>query len=88
MQKMVVLLSMLSVHSPILISYCLNGVHSRFQFLFGHSIHFTLHINLNLPQKIFLDLLGKQTTDTQEGINQRNMKNWADVADKISFGRT
>ena len=23
-----------------------------------------------------------------EGINQRYLKNWADVADKISFGRT
>ena len=23
-----------------------------------------------------------------EGINQRNLKNWADVADKICFGHT
>ena len=29
---------------------------------------------------------GLRTTD--EGINQRYLKNWADVADKICFGRT
>ena len=29
---------------------------------------------------------GLQTPN--EGINQRNLKIWADVADKISFGRT
>ena len=40
MQKMVVLLSMFSVHSPILTSYCLNGV------LFWHSIHFAFFFTL------------------------------------------
>ena len=34
-------------------------------------------------------LYGTGTTDTQfEGINQRNLKIWADVADEIYFGRT
>ena len=46
MQKMVVLLSMFSVHSPILTSYCLNGVLSRFQVLFWHSIHFAFFFTL------------------------------------------
>ena len=29
-----------------------------------------------------------QTTEPNEGINQKYLKNWADVADKICFGRT
>ena len=34
------------------------------------------------------EVLHTRTTDTHEGINQRYLKNWADVADKISFSRT
>ena len=40
-----------------------------------------------------LPLKGKHTCNhglltPNEGINQRYLKNWADVADKICFGRT
>ena len=30
----------------------------------------------------------ERSTDYNEGINQRNLKVWADEADKICFGRT
>ena len=44
----------------------------------------------------FFDQVGHRTTNASihglrtpnEGINQRNLKFWADVADKICFGRT
>ena len=35
---------------------------------------------------LLLENHGLRTPD--EGINQRYLKNWADVADKICFGRT
>ena len=31
---------------------------------------------------------GLRTPNVNEGIHQRYLKNWADVADKIRFGRT
>ena len=39
--------------------------------------------------KQITNLFTPRTTDTQnEGMNQRYLKNWADVADNICFGRT
>ena len=35
-----------------------------------------------------LKLLNHGLRTPNEGINQRNLKIWADVADKICFGRT
>ena len=35
-----------------------------------------------------IDSLGHGLRTPNEGINQRNLKIWADVADKICFGRT
>ena len=43
-----------------------------------------LFILATLPRNELLH--GLQTPN--EGINQRNLKSWADVADKIFFGRT
>ena len=41
----------------------------------------------SIAQKIENDWVhGPQTPN--EGIDQRNLKNWVDVADKICFGRT
>ena len=37
-----------------------------------------------VDKKIYIH--GLQTPN--EGINQRNLKNWADVTDKVCFGRT
>ena len=37
---------------------------------------------------IFVDTHGYGLRTPNEGINQRNLKFWADVADKICFGRT
>ena len=43
-----------------------------------------------MPQIIYyLDEVARHGLRTSnEGINQRYLKNWADVADKICFGRT
>ena len=37
---------------------------------------------------LLLELLKHRLRIPNEGINQRNLKIWADVADKIFFGRT
>ena len=42
---------------------------------------------LSCSRKIFYRLIHGLWTPN-EGINQRYLKNWADVADKICFGRT
>ena len=46
--------------------------------------HFRTHVDIAL--KIYS--LGHELRTPNEGINQRYLKSWADVADKICFGRT
>ena len=42
--------------------------------------------------RVHMEIFGHTTSHglrtSSEGINQRNLKIWADVADKICFGRT
>ena len=54
------------------------------------SIHTQLKI-LKISRKDYEEFfigLGHEQRTPNEGINQRYLKNWADVADKICFGCT
>ena len=55
--------------------------------VFLNSANFASHAFLTLAPPSGYALNHRQWTPN-EGINQRYLKNWADVADKICFGRT
>ena len=44
--------------------------------------------SVEMKRKGYLPAFGHGLRTPNEGINQRYLKNWADVADKICFGRT
>ena len=46
------------------------------------------HVNLNNRKQSVLFTQNHGLRTPNEGINQRYLKNWADVADKICFGCT
>ena len=52
----------------------------------SHLRNTTTHVTISEPRKIIYPTHGLRTPN--EGINQRNMKIQANVADKIYFGRT
>ena len=53
-------------------------------------LHLELVVNLLVRNVIEREIEREkaQMKPPNEGINQRNLKNWADVADKIYFGHT
>ena len=55
----------------------------------GRSSYRVLNSLLNVSKTgNFLDPPTHRLRTPNEGINQRYLKNWADVADKVCFGRT
>ena len=68
--------------------YHFQGKDNPKQMIFLNQLHFSFRIkssNVNLC-KCHDSIHGLQSPN--EGINQRYLKNWADVADKIFFGST
>ena len=60
------------------------------KYLYINFLHIVFeHECINFSTDVILGHTGLHGLRTpNEGINQRNLKNWADVGDKICFGRT